>query len=64
MNILIVDDDPVMILELRNVLKPLGSIFVASSGQSAVATACDVLPELIVLDIGLPDIAGFDPCLL
>lgn len=60
MKILIVDDDPILICELQHVLAGIGSIFVASSGQSAVATARDILPELILLDIGLPDIDGFD----
>lgn len=60
MKILIVDDDPVLICELKNALSVLGSVFVAASGQSAVATARDIIPELILLDIGLPDIDGFD----
>lgn len=60
MKILIVDDDPVLICELKSSLSVLGPVFVAASGQSAVATARDIVPELILLDIGLPDIDGFD----
>lgn len=60
MKILIVDDDPILICELQYALTGIGSVFVASSGQSAVATARDILPDLILLDIGLPDIDGFD----
>lgn len=58
--ILIVDDDPVIILELSTVLKSLGDIYVANSGASAIATAKDIVPEIILLDIGLPDVDGFD----
>ncbi|WP_417499289.1 putative bifunctional diguanylate cyclase/phosphodiesterase [Methylophaga sp.] len=58
--ILIVDDDPVIILELSTVLKSLGDIYVANSGASAIATARDIVPDIILLDIGLPDIDGFD----
>lgn len=58
--ILIVDDDPVIILELSTVLKNLGDIYVANSGASAIATAKDIIPDIILLDIGLPDIDGFN----
>lgn len=58
--ILIVDDDPVIILELSTVLKSLGDIYVANSGASAIATAKDIIPDIILLDIGLPDIDGFN----
>ncbi len=58
--ILIVDDDPVIILELSTVLKSLGDIYVANSGASAIATARDIVPDIILLDIGLPDVDGFD----
>ncbi len=58
--ILIVDDDPVIILELSTLLKNLGDIYVANSGESAIATAKDIIPDIILLDIGLPDIDGFN----
>ncbi|HIC47039.1 MAG TPA: EAL domain-containing protein [Methylophaga aminisulfidivorans] len=58
--ILIVDDDPIIILELSTVLKNLGDIYVANSGASAIATAKDIMPDIILLDIGLPDIDGFN----
>jgi PAS domain S-box-containing protein/diguanylate cyclase (GGDEF)-like protein len=60
LKILIVDDDPIMILELRAVVEELGEVYAASSGQSAVATARDHIPDIVLLDIGLPDIDGFD----
>ncbi|WP_438969830.1 EAL domain-containing protein [Methylophaga sp.] len=60
MKILIVEDDPIFIYELKNILSGMCAVFIASSGQSAVATARDILPDLILLDIGLPDFDGFD----
>lgn len=60
MRILIVDDDPLIITELKEIVSGLGDIYTASSGQSAVAIAKDVIPDIILLDIGLPDIDGFD----
>lgn len=58
--ILIVDDDPIIIVELSSTLKDLGDIYVATSGESAIATAKDIVPDIILLDIGLPDIDGFN----
>lgn len=58
--ILIVDDDPVIILELSTLLKSLADIYVANSGESAIAIAKDIIPDIILLDIGLPDIDGFN----
>lgn len=58
--ILIVDDDPVIILELQTAVAKLGKVYIATSGESAIAMANDIVPDLILLDIGLPDINGFD----
>lgn len=58
--VLIVDDDPIIITELKEVIAGMGEVYTASSGQSAVATAKDVIPDIILLDIGLPDIDGFN----
>ncbi|EEF81155.1 putative bifunctional diguanylate cyclase/phosphodiesterase [Methylophaga thiooxydans] len=60
MKILLVDDDRILLCELKHALRDLGAVFMATSGQSAVATARDIVPDLILLDIGLPDIDGFD----
>lgn len=60
MKILIVDDDPVIIIELQSVVANLGKVFVATTGQSAIAIAKDIEPDIILLDIGLPDMDGFE----
>ena len=42
-------------------LRPAGfEIATASSGQEALDVASEFLPELVLLDIGLPDMTGWD----
>src|ERR1700686_910838 len=58
--ILIVDDDPDILLGLRVRLKANGyNIFFANDGASALLEASKHIPDLIVLDIGLPGDDGF-----
>lgn len=61
--VLIVDDEP-HILELVRVTLDDGRrcVVEASDGVAALATARAVRPELILLDVNLPDVSGFDVC--
>ena len=59
-SILVVDDDPANIRVLSTLLKSEYKVFVAKSGQSAVDIAQQHLPNLILLDIVMPDMDGFD----
>ena len=57
--ILIVDDEPEVLEILERKLKLEGfEVFTASSGQLAVDRAVKEQPDLILLDIVLPDIDG------
>jgi len=61
--ILIVDDTTANLDLLRDMLMPLGySIFFATSGQRALSIAADVLPDLILLDVMMPEMDGFATC--
>ena len=61
--ILIVDDIPANLKVLRDVLEPEGySILGASSGKAALRTAKGVLPDLILLDVLMPGMDGFEVC--
>ena len=61
--ILIVDDTPANIDLLRDLLMPVGySIFFATSGKQALKVAQDVLPDLILLDVMMPELDGFATC--
>jgi DNA-binding response OmpR family regulator len=58
--ILIVDDDPHLVIGLAAKLKASGYVVVsAMDGVAAVAVARQELPDLIILDLGLPAGDGF-----
>lgn len=58
--ILVVDDDPANIRVLSTLLKNEYKVVIAKSGKSAVEIAKQHSPDLILLDIVMPDISGFD----
>lgn len=60
-DVLIVEDDPALLAVLRKQLERDGvAVRSATSGREALALMRATLPRLLVLDIGLPDIDGFD----
>ncbi|OSZ62437.1 DNA-binding response regulator [Sphingomonas sp. IBVSS2] len=60
-NILLVDDEPALIAVLEPVLGAEGySVAVASGGVPALRMAEDIRPDVVLLDLGLPDIDGKD----
>jgi signal transduction histidine kinase/DNA-binding response OmpR family regulator len=61
LRVLVVDDDPdaVELLALR-VTALAGTVLRASGGRDAIAIARRELPDLIVLDLMMPDVNGFD----
>ncbi len=60
--ILTVDDDPIVRADLRVILEDAGFSVVpdARDGDEAVEHAREHAPDLIVLDLGLPGLDGFD----
>ncbi|MEM6450760.1 MAG: response regulator [Cyanobacteria bacterium P01_D01_bin.105] len=61
--ILIVDDNPTNIQVLFDVLKAAGyRLAVAKSGESALKRLQSGLPDLILLDVMMPGINGFETC--
>lgn len=62
--ILLVDDEVELLKLMETVLKKEGfqRIFTAKTGAEGVAFAREEDPDLIVLDIMLPDIDGFEVC--
>jgi two-component system KDP operon response regulator KdpE len=61
--ILIVDDDTQVLRSLRSGLTARGyDIVTAIGGATALIAAADTVPDLIVLDLGLPDIDGVEVC--
>ena len=59
-SVLIVDDGPFNIAALTHILSPLYTIYVAKDGHNAINQAKDLRPDVILLDVILPDISGFD----
>lgn len=58
---LIVDDSEVLRRLIEMCLRPAGfEIATAASGAEALDTAASFVPDLVILDIGLPDMTGWD----
>jgi two-component system OmpR family response regulator len=63
MKVLVVEDDPRISDVLEYALKADGyEVQKAQRGREAIALAKQFSPALIVLDVGLPDIDGFEVC--
>ena len=61
--VLVVDDDPALLRALRLALGAAGHEVVrASTGEEGLALALHSAPEVVVLDLGLPDIDGLSVC--
>ncbi|NCO56879.1 MAG: hypothetical protein COW73_05250 [Nitrospirae bacterium CG18_big_fil_WC_8_21_14_2_50_70_55] len=61
--ILLVDDTPANLDLLRDILAPAGyRIFFATSGEQAVRVATEARPDLILLDVNMPQMDGFMTC--
>ncbi|HVA03917.1 MAG TPA: response regulator transcription factor [Acidimicrobiales bacterium] len=61
--VLAVDDDQALLRVLRIGLSALGhDVLVASTGEQGVSQAAIGVPDIIVLDLGLPDLDGMEVC--
>jgi two-component system cell cycle response regulator DivK len=60
--ILIVEDESIVALDIQNRLRRLGYIVptFVSSGPAAVTKAAELQPDLILMDIQLPEVSGLD----
>lgn len=60
--ILVVDDHAANVQVLFKTFSPDHQIFMATSGNQAVAMATEKVPDLVLLDIEMPDLNGFQVC--
>lgn len=61
-SVLVVDDDMINITLLENALEDMCKVVSATSGEQALSVIDNDPPDLILLDINLPDMNGYDIC--
>jgi len=60
--ILVVDDDPSIISFLREILESEYNLKTAYSGEEALGLFKDFAPEIVLLDVMMPGIDGYETC--
>ncbi len=61
--IIIVEDEPSLVFTLQDTLENEGySVFIAEKGDQAIKTVKQEDPDLMILDLMLPGMSGFDVC--
>ena len=62
-SILIADDDPTVVVALQYLLEKAGfRVIVARDGQEALDAMKREVPDLLVLDVMMPRLSGYDVC--
>ena len=60
--ILVVDDEPVNLALMQSILSPDYALVFAANGNDALAAARKHKPAMVLLDVQLPDISGYEVC--
>ena len=61
--VLIVDDEPNILLSLEFLMHGEGyAVTTARNGEEALRLAADIRPHLMLLDVMMPEINGFEVC--
>src|SRR4051812_47383902 len=61
--ILIADDEPNIVVSLEFLMRQQGyAVMVVSAGDEALAAVAEFAPDLILLDVMMPRMSGYDVC--
>lgn len=60
--ILVVDDNPNNLSLVTSLIKPYYEVLLANNGEKALVVANEKKPNLILLDIMMPGVSGFEVC--
>ncbi|HPI54772.1 MAG TPA: response regulator [Chitinophagaceae bacterium] len=61
--IVVVDDDPYILMSLEFLMKKNGfNVLVARNGTEAKAIIDEFIPDIVLLDIMMPDVNGYEIC--
>jgi diguanylate cyclase (GGDEF)-like protein len=61
-SILLVDDDALMIRVFGRMLSEFAPLRFATSGRAALKLAIEATPDLVLMDVGMPECSGFEVC--
>jgi len=62
-HILVIDDEPQILRALRTILtEKKFRVSIANRGEEGLALAAANPPDIVILDLGLPDMDGFEVC--
>ena len=59
-SVLVVDDENANIIALTHILSPQYTVYAAKNGQNALKAAAKYLPDIILLDVLMPEISGYE----
>ena len=59
-SVLIVDDENMNMFALTHMLRPDYTVYAAKNGQSAIRIAKKQLPDVVLLDILMPEMDGYE----
>ncbi|QJR82365.1 two-component system response regulator [Alteromonas pelagimontana] len=60
--LLLVDDEPVNLRVLKQLLAPHYTLAFAKNGEEAIRVTKEQLPDLILMDVMMPGMTGFETC--
>jgi diguanylate cyclase (GGDEF)-like protein len=61
-SILLVDDDSMVVRILSHILSDFTPLRFATSGRAALKLAHESTPDLVLLDVDMPEVSGFEVC--